>query len=125
MRVIKLAAFTHNNPCCCLRASPLRATMSKRPKEKKEGEEDKTNKPRAKAAKTKATDAAPASNANAPAPNAAADKIAKRKEAMAMGLGEIQAKYYSPEVVSVAKTKVKEVGFSFCFLIFCVFTPCS
>jgi hypothetical protein len=112
MRLIKLAAFTHNNPCRCLRASPLSATMSKRQKEtdKKREEEDKeaeaTKKPKAK-------DVAPAANA------AAVDKIARRKEAMAKGLGEIQAKYYSPEVVLVAKTKVKEVGFSFlssCFL---------
>ena len=92
--------------------------MSKRRKDadnKKEGEDEedkaKADSKKAKAAKTKAKD-------GAPAPNEATDKIARRREALAMGLGEIQAKYYSPDVLQVMKTKVQEVGFSFLFSCF-------
>ncbi len=88
--------------------------MSMKHDQDKEAGSNKADK-KLKAALLKAKDGTPAPNAAAPAPNAAAlpQTIARRREAMAMSLGDIQTKYYAEGVLQVPKTNIREVGFSF------------
>ena len=89
--------------------------QKKRDREKEDKAKPKaTEKPLKKAASQAASLKA---KDGAPAPNAASDKIARRREAMAMSLGDIQTKYYAEGVLQVPKANIREVAFS--FFVFC------